>query len=68
MPHYNNMVELWQNLASFGGRPIGGAIKALLIEVNNQQSSVLLIVALFVAAASSVSQPNGYSRHDALRV
>jgi hypothetical protein len=32
------------NLASFGGRPIGGAVEALLTKVIKQQSSVLLIV------------------------
>jgi hypothetical protein len=34
------MVEVRQNLAPFGSRPIGGAIKALLTKVINQQSSV----------------------------
>jgi hypothetical protein len=52
-------LEVWQNSASFGNRPIGGAIEALLTKVVNQQSSVLPIVVVFVAAAVSVSQPNG---------
>jgi hypothetical protein len=32
----NNMFEEWQNLAPFGGRPIGGTIEALLTKVVNQ--------------------------------
>jgi hypothetical protein len=35
---------VWQNLAPFGGRLIGGAIEALLTKVVNRQLSVLLIV------------------------
>jgi hypothetical protein len=38
------MLEAWQNLASFGGRPIGGAVEALLTNIIYWQSSVLLIV------------------------
>jgi hypothetical protein len=38
------MFKVWQNLASFGGRLIGGAIEALLTKVVNWQSSVLPIV------------------------
>jgi hypothetical protein len=48
------MFEVWQNSAPFGGRPIGGAVKALLTKVVNWQLSVLLIVAFFVAAADIV--------------
>jgi hypothetical protein len=29
----NNLLEVWQNSAIFGGRPIGGAIEALLTKV-----------------------------------
>jgi hypothetical protein len=47
----NNMFEVWQNLAPFSGRPIGGAVEALLTKVINWQSLVLLIVVFFVAAA-----------------
>jgi hypothetical protein len=38
------MFGVWQNLAPFGGRPIGGAVEALLTKVLNHQSSVLPIV------------------------
>jgi hypothetical protein len=62
------MLEVWQNLVSFGGRPIGGAVKALLTKVVNRQSSVLLIVVFFVTAAVRVSRTNGYSQCDALSV
>jgi hypothetical protein len=62
------MLEVWQNLAPFGGKPICGAVEALLTTIVNRQLSVLLIVVFFVTAAVSVSQPNGYSQHDALRV
>jgi hypothetical protein len=37
------MLEVWQNLASLGGKLIGSIIEALLTKVVNQQSSVLLI-------------------------
>jgi hypothetical protein len=57
------MLEVWQNWASFGGRPICGTVEALLTKVINQQSSVLLIDVFFIAAAVSVSQPNSYSQH-----
>jgi hypothetical protein len=40
----NNLFEVWQNSAPFGGRPIGGAVEALLTKVVNQRLSVLLIV------------------------
>jgi hypothetical protein len=40
---------VWQNLAIFSSRPIGGAIEALLTKVINQQSSVLPVVVFFVA-------------------
>jgi hypothetical protein len=35
----NNLLEVWQNLAPFGGRPIGTAVEVLLTKVFNQQSS-----------------------------
>jgi hypothetical protein len=38
------MFEVWQNLAPFGGRPIGGAVEALLTKVINSQWSVSPIV------------------------
>jgi hypothetical protein len=44
------MLEVWKNLAPFGGRLIGSADEALLTKVVNWQLSVLLIV-VFVAAA-----------------
>jgi hypothetical protein len=43
------MFKVWQNLAPFGGRPIGGAVEALSTKVINQQLSVLLINVSFVA-------------------
>jgi hypothetical protein len=42
----NNMFKVWQNLAPFGGRPIGVAIEALLTMVVNWRLSVLLIIVL----------------------
>jgi hypothetical protein len=51
----NNMLEVWQNSASFSGRPICGAIEALLTKIVNRQMSVVLIVVFIVAAAVSVS-------------
>jgi hypothetical protein len=44
------MFEVWQNLATFGGRPIGSTIEALSTKVFNWRSSVLPIVVFFVAA------------------
>jgi hypothetical protein len=38
------MFEVWQNLAPFGGRLIGGAVEVLLTKVVNWQWSVLAIV------------------------
>jgi hypothetical protein len=38
------MLEVWQNLATFGGRLISGAVEGLLTKVVNWQSSLLLIV------------------------
>jgi hypothetical protein len=35
----NNLLEVWQNLAIFGGRQIGTTIEALLTKVVNWQSS-----------------------------
>jgi hypothetical protein len=45
----NNLLEVWQNLDPFGGRPINGTVEALLTKVINWQSSVLPIVVFFVA-------------------
>ncbi len=54
------MLEVQQNFAPFGSRPIGSAIEALLTKVVNWQSSVLPIVVFFVSATVSViTQPNG---------
>jgi hypothetical protein len=35
----NNLVEVWQNLAPFGGRLIDATVEALLTKVLNRQSS-----------------------------
>jgi hypothetical protein len=35
----NNLLEVWQNLAPFGGRPINAVVEALLTKAINQQSS-----------------------------
>jgi hypothetical protein len=43
----NHMFEVWQNLALFNGRPIGGAIEVLLTKVVNRQSSGLPIAVFF---------------------
>ncbi len=40
----NKLLEEWQNLAIFGGRPIGGAVEALLTKVIGRRSSVSPIV------------------------
>ncbi len=54
------MFEVWQNLAPFGGRPIGSTVEALLTKVVNRQSSVSPVVVFFVAAAVSIiTRPNG---------
>jgi hypothetical protein len=42
-------LEVRQNLAIFGDRPIGGAVEALLTKVVNQQLSISPIVVFFVA-------------------
>ncbi len=47
----NNLLEVRQNLANFGGRPIGGTVETLLTKVVNRRSSVSLIVVFFVAPA-----------------
>jgi hypothetical protein len=44
-------LEVWQNLAIFGGRPIGGAIEALLTKVINWKSSVSPIVVFLLHPA-----------------
>jgi hypothetical protein len=41
------MLEVWQNSAPFGSRPIGGAVEVLLTKVVHWQLSVLLIVVSF---------------------
>ncbi len=45
----NNLMEVWQNLAIFGGRSIGGAVEELLTKVVNRRMSVSQIVVFFVA-------------------
>jgi hypothetical protein len=42
-------LEVLQNSATFGGRPISSAVEVLLTKVVDWQSSVLLIVVFFVA-------------------
>jgi hypothetical protein len=55
-PHpTNKMLEVWQNSAIFGGRPISSAVEVLLTKVVSQESSVLPIVVFFVAAAVGLS-------------
>jgi hypothetical protein len=49
------MFKVWQNSAPFGGRPIGGAVEALLTKVFNRQLSVSPIVVFFIAAAVSTA-------------
>jgi hypothetical protein len=54
-----NVLEVWQNSAPFGGRPIGGTVEVLLTKFVNWQSSVLPIIVFFVAAdVSIITQPN----------
>jgi hypothetical protein len=48
-------LEVWQNSAIFGGRPIGAAVEALLAIIVNQRLSSLPIDFVFVAAAVSVA-------------
>jgi hypothetical protein len=48
-------LEVWQNSAIFGGRPIGAAIEALLMIIVNRQLSSSQIGFVFVAAAVSVA-------------
>jgi hypothetical protein len=43
------MLEVWQNLAIFGSRPVGSAFEALLTKDVNRQSTVLPIVVFFDA-------------------
>jgi hypothetical protein len=42
------MFKVWQNLAPFGGRPIGGAVEVLPTKFVNRQLSVLLIFFLLL--------------------
>jgi hypothetical protein len=51
----NNLLEVWQNSAIFGSRPIGAAVEALLTIIVNQQLSLLPIGFVFVAAPVSVA-------------
>jgi hypothetical protein len=63
------MFEVWQNLAPFSGRPISGAVEALLTKVVNQRLSVSPIVVFFVAnAVSVITRPNSTEsiKYDAL--
>ncbi len=46
------ILEVWQNLAIFGGRPIGGAVEALLNKVINRKSSVSPIVVFLLPPAT----------------
>jgi hypothetical protein len=48
---------VWQNLAIFGGRPIGAMVEALLTKVVNQ--FVGFVVAACHAAVSIITQSNG---------
>ncbi len=48
----NNLLEVWQNLGPFGGRPIGGAVEALLTKVFNKRSSVSPIVVFLLPHAA----------------
>jgi hypothetical protein len=50
----NNIIKVWQNLAPFGGSPLGSAVELLLTKVLNWQPLTLLIVVFYVAAAVSV--------------
>ncbi len=52
------MLELWQNEAPFDGRPISGAVEALLTKVVNQRLSVLPTVVFFVTADILITRPN----------
>jgi hypothetical protein len=58
----NNMVKVWQNLALFDGRPIGGAVEALLTKVITRQLSVSLIV-VFFATATDIHRNNTTKQH-----
>jgi hypothetical protein len=48
----NNIFEVWQNLAPFGSRPIGGVVKALLTQVVNWQYGQSPIVVFCTAAVT----------------
>jgi hypothetical protein len=49
------MFEVWQNLAPFGSRPIGGAIVALLTKVVNSLTAKSVLVGEKLVATSSIS-------------
>jgi hypothetical protein len=51
----NDLLQVWQNSAIFGGRPIGAVIETLLMIIVNQQSSQSPIGFVFVAAAVSIA-------------
>ncbi len=60
----NNLLEVWQNLAPFSGRPIGAAVEALLTKVFNRQSSVSPIVVFYVApVVFPYNQLNSHHAH-----
>jgi hypothetical protein len=44
------MLEVWQNLAPFSGRPIGRVVEVLMTKVMILQSSVLPSCCFFVVA------------------
>jgi hypothetical protein len=52
------MLEVWQNLAPFGGRQIGSTVEALLTKVVNWQSLVSPIVVFVAATVSVIIQQN----------
>jgi hypothetical protein len=50
----NNLLEVWQNLAPFRSRLIGGAVEALLTKVVNWQLSVSPTVVFLLPPAASL--------------
>jgi hypothetical protein len=56
------MLEVWQNSAPFGGRPIGSAVEVLLTKVINWRSSVSLIVVFTVAATLLAYRTVGHTK------
>ncbi len=51
----NNLLEVWQNFAIFGGRPIGAAVEAMLSIVVNPRLLVSLIVVFLLPPTLHVS-------------